>query len=74
MLEEPVEPGHARVVQTRERARFGLEAIDEVGLIQQFGAQQFDRHLAARHLVDRGVDGAHAAVPEQTLERELPDR
>ena len=55
------EGGDALVVQTRERHRFGPEALEHV-TFPEVGVQDLDRNFAFERLVHCLVDSAHAAT------------
>src|SRR3712207_8396711 len=53
--------------------RSASEALDDLRLARQLGAQELDRDLALDHHVDAAVDLAHAALAELLHELILAD-
>jgi len=53
------------------RSRFAFETLDEFLVAHQLGSDQFERHVALRAEVGREIDGAHAALAEQSLQKIL---
>ncbi len=63
------------VVDSGRGARLALEALAQVGLLGEIGAQDLDRDLAREAEVGRFADLAHAAATQQGPELvALPDR
>jgi hypothetical protein len=53
--------------QASRRARFALEALDEFFVPHELGCDQLQRYITFGPEVRREIDGAHAALAEQSL-------
>ena len=72
--DERVERGDVGVIEPGEARRLGAEAVDEIGVAEQFGTQRLHRHFALQHGVERGVDLPDAALAEQVANLVLADQ
>src|SRR6185436_13729628 len=61
-------PDEVRMRELRDGARLAAEALELVLVVGDLAVQHLDRHVAAERLVDREVDGRHAAAAELRLQ------
>ena len=67
-----VDRGDAGMIEPGERDRLAAETLQHVG-VGQVGIEDLDRDFAIERLVDRLVDGAHAAATELVDDAVLTD-
>ena len=63
-----VDVQHVWVLERRLQPALAAEPVDEVGILSEFGPQDLQRDAAMERSLDRLVDDAHAAAPEDALD------
>ncbi len=72
LMVELVDRRDAGVIESRERDGLAAESLQHVG-VGQIGIEDLDRDFAIERLVDRFVDGAHAAATKLVDDAVLAD-
>ena len=72
VLAEVDDRHHVRVRELRHRARLAPEALELVLVLGELGVHDLDGHPALERLVERAVDGGHAAGADPLLQAEAP--
>ena len=71
-LKQLVDRGDAGMVQPRDRHRLGAEPPRHFGIVQ-LGVEHLDRDFAIEGLVERAIDGTHAAAADAVEHTILAD-